>query len=118
MPISTPAHCLGGFVHQRNALLWAFSVVSSRPVLSGFGRPVSFWGCGMPRYHFDWALGLHRARDYHGVELPDDNAAREYALNEIRYLNRLSTQRLTGDCLIEVRDAERRLLFTVGCNEA
>jgi hypothetical protein len=72
----------------------------------------------MPRYHFDWALGLHRARDYDGVELPDDNAAREYALNEIRYLNRLSTQRLTGDCLIEVRDAERRLLFTVGCNEA
>jgi hypothetical protein len=72
----------------------------------------------VPRYHFDWAVGTHRARDHEGVELPDDEAAREYALSEIRSLKRITTRGLSSDCAIEVRDERGRLLFTVGCDEA
>ena len=73
----------------------------------------------MPRYHFDWALGHHRVRDTEGVELPDDAAAREYALDEIREL--LATtmgKRLDKDCLVEVCDPSGHMLFKIGCDEA
>lgn len=58
-------------------------------------------------------------RDPVGSDLPDDDAAREYALLEIREL--LSTtmgKRLDRDCLIEVCDAEGHMLFSVNCKDA
>jgi hypothetical protein len=72
----------------------------------------------MPRYHFDLALGQARIRDAEGVDLPDEEAARWHALNEIRELLATSIgKRLAKNCLIKVRNSRGRTLFKVGCDE-
>ena len=38
----------------------------------------------MPRYHFHPTIGLVFIRDREGTELPDDEAAHEHALADIR----------------------------------
>jgi hypothetical protein len=79
-------------------------------------RPRS--GNAVPQYHFDWALGEHRVRDTEGVELSDDDAAREHAKTEIsELLETTMGKRLGKDCMIEVCDAKGRVLFTVNCAE-
>jgi hypothetical protein len=56
----------------------------------------------MPRYHFDLALGQARICDPEGVDLPDEEAARWHALNEIRELLATSIgKRLGKNCLIK-----------------
>jgi hypothetical protein len=72
----------------------------------------------VPLYRFDWALGEHHIRDTEGLELPDDDAAREHAATEIReLLGTIMGKRLGKDCMIEVCDANGRVLFSVNCAE-
>lgn len=72
----------------------------------------------MPLYRFDWALGDHRIRDTIGMELPDDDAARQHATTEIReLLNTTMGKRLGKDCGVEVCDRGGRVLFTVSCKD-
>ena len=71
----------------------------------------------MPLYRFDWALGEHRVRDTAGVELPDDDAARQHAIIEIReLLDTTMGRRLGKDCGIEVCD-ESGHVFSVKCKD-
>jgi hypothetical protein len=64
----------------------------------------SLWsGNAVPLYRFDWALGEHRVRDATGVELPDDDAARQHAIIEIRELLETRMDKgLGNDCGIDV----------------
>jgi hypothetical protein len=72
----------------------------------------------VPLYRFDWALGEHRVKDATGVELPDNDAAREHAVMEIReLLDTTMGKRLGKDCAIEVCDATGRKLFSVSCKD-
>ena len=72
----------------------------------------------MPLYRFDWALGEHRVKDATGVELPDDDAAREHAIMEIReLLDTTMGKRLGRDCAIEACDATGPRLFRVSCKD-
>ena len=100
------------------AVLISPSRVFDRNVLSVAVELLSRSVPSLPRYHFDWALGQHRVRDYDGVELADDAAARESALTEIRELLETTMgKRLGKDCKIEVCDANRHLLFSVDCKD-
>jgi hypothetical protein len=57
----------------------------------------------VPLYRSDWALGGHRLRDAEGLDLPDDDAAREHAISEIQELLETTMgKRLHKDCGIEV----------------
>ncbi|HTU11915.1 MAG TPA: hypothetical protein VMG08_13575 [Allosphingosinicella sp.] len=74
----------------------------------------------MPLYLFDLVNGNGLTADTEGRDLPDDAAARDEALKDIRSI--LSEEVLRGhldlDGRIEVRDRARALLFTVAFADA
>jgi len=66
----------------------------------------------LPRYHFNWDIGTHRICDDDGVELSDDNAARQRAEAERELL--LATflvEHLHNACCVEVCDPRGQMLF-------
>jgi hypothetical protein len=70
----------------------------------------------VPLYRFDWVSGLHRLCDRAGLDLADDEAARQQAITEIRELLGTSVgKRLGRDFRIEVCDESGRVVFTVSC---
>jgi len=74
----------------------------------------------VPLYLFDLVNGNGLTADTEGRDLPDDAAARDEALKDIRSI--LSEEVLRGhldlDGRIEVRDRARALLFTVAFADA
>ena len=68
----------------------------------------------LPRYHFNWDIGTHRICDDDGVELSDDNAARQRAEAERELL--LATflvEHLHNACCVEVCDPHGQMLFRI-----
>ena len=68
----------------------------------------------MPRYYFTWNIGTHRICDDAGVELPDDNAARQRAEAERELLMAtFLVEHLHKDCCVEVCDTQGQMLFRI-----
>ena len=68
----------------------------------------------MPRYYFTWDIGTHRICDDAGVELPDDDAARQSAEAERELLMAtFLVEHLDKDCWIEVCDTCGQTLFRI-----
>ena len=74
----------------------------------------------MPRYYLDIVIGAQRLADHDGYDLPDANAARNQAHQEIRALlnNRTVDMLDPKDCHLEVSDEAHRFLFKVNLAEA
>ena len=68
----------------------------------------------MPRYFFDLAIGKQRLHDHHGLELPDDETAREAALEEARdFLRHRSPTGTSLEDAVEVANIGGERLFRV-----
>ncbi len=74
----------------------------------------------MPRYFFDIVIGSERLADEDGFDLPDPEAARSRAREEVRALlsSRVVDMLNPKDCHVEIRDRLRNLLFTIDATEA
>lgn len=82
--------------------------------------PVAYPLCahGMPKFYFDVHDDVD-VEDEEGVILPDEGAARSFALNAVRELacDELRHGRLNLKHLIAVKDENGRALFTVSFGE-
>ena len=68
----------------------------------------------MPHYHFNWDLGSQRVRDEVGVELTDDNTARQHAdAHRELLVAAFSGDRHYEDYGIEVCDPNGEMLFRI-----
>ena len=68
----------------------------------------------MPRYFFDLAMGKQRLHDHHGLELPDDETAREAAIAEAReFLRDRNTSSANLEDALEVSNIGGERLFKV-----
>ena len=68
----------------------------------------------VPRYYFTWNIGTHCICDDAGVELPDDNAARQRAEAERELLMAtFLVEHLHKDCCVEVCDTQVQMLFRI-----
>ena len=74
----------------------------------------------MPRYYVDIVMGEKRIADEDGFDLPDADAARGKALDEVRGLlsSRIVNMLDPKDCHLEISDESRNLLFTIDATEA
>jgi hypothetical protein len=72
------------------------------------------WELGVPHYHFNWDLGSQRVRDEVGVELTDDNTARQHAdAHRELLLAAFSVERQYDDYGIEVCGPDGETLFRI-----
>jgi hypothetical protein len=73
----------------------------------------------MSRYFFDFRQGADLATDHEGVEFPDMEEAylEAYAAAQDMWSELLKQRRDPTLCHFEVRDSERRLLFTLPFQE-
>ena len=68
----------------------------------------------MPLYYFTWDIGTHRICDDAGVELADDNAARQRAEAERELLMAtFLVEHLNKFCCVEVCDTHGLVLFRI-----
>ena len=68
----------------------------------------------MPQYHFNWDLGSQRVRDEVGVELTDDDTARQHAdAHRELLLAAFSVERHYHDYGIEVCGPNGEMLFRI-----
>ena len=68
----------------------------------------------MPHYHFNWDLGSQRVRDEVGVELADDDTARQHAdAHRELLLAAFSVERHYEDYGIEVCGPNGEMLFRI-----
>jgi hypothetical protein len=74
----------------------------------------------MPRYYFDTRLGELLVRDEAGIDLPDDVAAFETGVHDLRELlaTRTGSKVAHRGCSIEVLNDRRHFAFRVSCTEA
>jgi hypothetical protein len=75
---------------------------------------LSVWELAVPLYHFNWDLGSQRVRDEVGVELTDDDTARQHAdAHRELLLAVFSVERHYNDYGIEVCGANGETLFRI-----
>jgi hypothetical protein len=75
------------------------------------------WKPAVPRYYFTWDIGTHRICDDAGVELPDDNAARQRGEAELELLMAtFLVEHLHKDCCVEVCDTHGQMLFRIAAS--
>ncbi|HYD39066.1 MAG TPA: hypothetical protein VEA60_15725 [Allosphingosinicella sp.] len=74
----------------------------------------------MPRFYFHVCNGAGFVQDEEGRDLPDLEAARAEAIRGARSIMASDVQRGTLDLssFIEIEDAEKRLVLTVGFEDA
>jgi hypothetical protein len=75
---------------------------------------LSAWKLTVPHYHFNWDLGSQRVRDEVGVELTDDDTARQHAdAHRELLLAAFSVERHYDDYGIEVCGPNGEMLFRI-----
>jgi len=95
------------------------SVPDVKPLLGHLGRSsrpffLCAWELGVPHYHFNWELGSQRVRDEVGVQLTDDDTARQHAAaHRELLLAAFSVERHYEDYGIEVCDPNGETLFRI-----
>ena len=68
----------------------------------------------MPKYFFDLAMGKQRLHDHHGLELPDDETARQAAIQEARdFLRDRNASATSPEDAVEVANIGGERLFKV-----
>lgn len=74
----------------------------------------------MPRYYFDTWVGDCLFRDPYGAELPDDEAARRYAVQDVRELvgTRPGSRINVADSRVDVLDSRRRVVLSISFGDA
>jgi hypothetical protein len=78
------------------------------------GHFLGAWELAVPHYHFNWDLGSQRVRDEAGVELTDDDTARQHAdIHRELLLAAFSVERHYEDYGIEVCGPNGEMLFRI-----